>query len=49
MPERRFYAWRQPRRIHDRAYAHPGTTAISAAALIVGVGLIGHSTGMARR
>ena len=40
MPERRFYTWRQPPRIHDRAYAHPGTTAISLTALIVGGGLI---------
>lgn len=45
MPERRFYTWRQPPLIHDRAYAHPGTSAISASALIVGVGLIGHATG----
>lgn len=45
MPERRFYTWRQPPRIHDRAYARPGTTAISASALLVGTGLIGHATG----
>lgn len=46
MPERRFYTWRQPPQIHDRAYAHPGTTAVSFSALIVGVGLIGHATAL---
>lgn len=46
MPERRFYTWRQPPQIHDRAYAHPGTTAISASALLVGLGLIGHAAGI---
>ena len=45
MPERRFYTWRQPLRIHDRAYAHPGTTATSACAPIVGGGLVAHALG----
>ncbi|MDO5676500.1 MAG: hypothetical protein Q4G35_03215 [Propionibacteriaceae bacterium] len=47
MPERRFYAWHQPPRFRDRAYAHPGTTAISAAGLIVGAGLIVDTVGIA--
>ena len=40
MPDRRFYTWHQPPLLRDRAYAHPGTTAISFTAIIVGATLI---------
>ena len=40
MPERRFYTWRQPPTLTHRAYAHPGTAALSLAAILVGAGFI---------
>lgn len=40
MPDRRFYTWRQPPLLRDRAYAHPGTLAVSAAAAFMGAALI---------
>lgn len=40
MPERRYYAWREPPRAIDRAYAHPGTLATSVTAVAVGSMLV---------